>query len=485
MIVARALDDRPRGPLVLSLVLIVAIVACAIAMRPARRSLPNVVLVVVDTLRADSLGSYGAAVATPAIDAVAGAGLRYARAVAQAPWTIPSLSSLLTSQYPSQHGEGVRVSRSSGGTRTLAERLGTRGYTTAAFVEVDTPLFRRGFDSFDVATGTTEERYARAAEHASRATFERARTWLRGNADVPFFLFIHTYALHDYFLGTPPALAHAEARHPSYDGRLRTWRPRPVSEAAGPRIVDDLLASDAEDVAYAKALYEGALLDVDREIGAVDEVLAERGWSDDTIFVLTSDHGEGFAPELGRVHHGGRLHDDLLHVPLLLRWPAGIDPGVEETPVESIDVAPTILSLLSGPTGDAPDGTMAGRALLHRAPAGAGDGSRFRRAADSSSFAFAEESAFTTSEDGRRVTSDERQVALYDGAQKIIRSGRGVEVYDLTRDALEQTDLSRSDPIMRDRLRAEVDRFDGSLGGEGRASSHDVEETLRALGYVE
>lgn len=493
MSAAHAFDSRPprRRWILFAFGLGLSTSALTLVARPSSAaSPPNVVLIVVDTLRADALGSYGAEVRTPAIDAIAAAGLRYSRAVAQAPWTVPSLSSLLTSQYPSQHGEGARVSAASEAGETLAERLRARGYATAAFVEVDTPLLRRGFDSFEVATGTTEERYARAAENASHLTFDRAREWLRADLRQPFFLMVHTFALHDYFLGAPPALEYARRHYPDYDGPLRRWRPRPVAEAAGPKIVEDLLASDAADVRFARALYQGALLEVDREIGRLDAVLAEQDRQRSTLVVLTSDHGEGFAPELGRVHHGGRLHDDLLHVPLILRWPAEIEAGVEETQVESIDVAPTVLALAgaAGAESRKPSRSrsqMNGRALLRRAAVDGGSGPAFEPTDDAPALAFAEESAFVTLADGRREPSDRRQVALYEGTRKIIRSDASDEVYDLASDALERRDLSGSDPLLRARLTAELDRVEGSLGTTTRKDPREVERTLRALGYVE
>jgi arylsulfatase A-like enzyme len=433
-----------------------ALLAAGCSRAPSR---PSIVLVIVDTLRADALGCYGAAARTPGFDAIAAGGVRFEHASAQAPWTAPSIASILTSQYPHEHGIGVsQRAAPSAQTRSLSDVLAERGYRTAAFVELPCDLIGRGFASCTATAGTG----SRAAE-----TFAGARRWMEAQR-APFFVLIHTYEVHDYL--TAPAYATDAARraHPGYGGPFLPRDPPPRGEEA----MALLRAASPGDVAFLQSLYAATVARVDGEIAGLDRALGA-GPLRDTIVAVTSDHGEGFDPARRRVHHGGRLHEDLLHVPLLLRWPGRLTPAVVDAVVESIDLAPTLLGLAQLPAYAG----HRGKPLLQR-----GADARFTPRAPAAG-AFSEESAWRVDDSGERVISPVRQVALQERPYKLIKTGARLELFDLVRDPGETTDLAASrpdrvDPLLR-RLEAAA-----SHPALDPAAATDAAGVLRALGYV-
>ena len=182
---------------------------------------PNVVLIVIDSLRPAALGCYGSAPSvSPSIDRIAADGVRFERAIAQAPWNVPSISSLMTSAYPSQHGQGTTVA-AAGAAATLAETLAGSGYRTAAFSEVSWPLLRRGFQTFEDTAVPGGE--ADPATSPATTTFERALAWIRGKQRGPFFVFIHTNEVQSYFAGKQYAHAVARRENPGYKGSFLDW----------------------------------------------------------------------------------------------------------------------------------------------------------------------------------------------------------------------------------------------------------------------
>lgn len=450
---------------------------------------PNIVLVVIDTLRPDALGSYGAAAPTPHLDAVAGEGLRFSRAVAQAPWTIPSLSSLLTSLYPSEHGQGTRKGPQKTSLTTLTQRLAARGYATAAFMELSAPLLRQGFQTFEVPTGDTDQRFTTVAQPVPSPTFARAVEWLRGSPQRPFFLMIHTYVVHDYFLGKPRQREYALARHPSYRGRFGRWRPRPAAQALGSDLIDELLEASDEDIAFVRSLYDGGVQLVDEDIGCLDAALGELGLKERTVLVVTADHGEGFAPRLHRVNHGGRLHDDLLHIPLVIRWPGHIRAGVEDGRVRSIDITPTLLRIAgrAQETGVEHGSEMRGTPLLtpERGIGSCVRGGRFGPVVSPGRTAFAEESAFLVLPSGRRIRSTVHQVALYEGRYQLIRGGGPAELFDVAEDPGEVQNLIEAQPQIAAAMGQRLGQIVRDLGTAEEGPDDELEESLRALGYIE
>jgi arylsulfatase A-like enzyme len=462
-------------------VLAVAVLAAAFA-APGCRSAPvrpNVVLIVVDSLRADALGCYGAGNSvSPHIDTLASGGLRFERAIAQAGWNLPSLSSLVTSVYPSQHGQGV--AGAAGETRTLAEVLSASGYRTGAFSEVSWALLQRGFDTFSNTAGV--HLYGNPAASSAEPTFGAALDWIRTGGPKPFFALIHTYEVQSYFMAKPHAQAYARRENPSYQGRFLDWGIRDTDTPVGPRVIDALLAADVADLTYVKSLYRGALADVDSQVGRLLEALQQQKLDQNTLVIITSTNGEGFRPDLKRVHHGGRLHDDQLHVPLIVSWPGRVSPGVVRSLAESIDVAPTVLAA----AGLAPEASFKGRSLLVPSTGlwARLTGVRLDPSSDIKTTALAEESALRVTATGRREASTLRQRALYSGWVALIDAGDHVELYDLKADPDEERDLSAGHPEAVAALGADLAQQAAGVALAKGAGS-EVNDQLRSLGYVQ
>jgi arylsulfatase A-like enzyme/cytochrome c-type biogenesis protein CcmH/NrfG len=273
---------------------------------PERR--PNVLLVTIDTLRADRLGAYGYdAAETPALDALASEGILFETVVAPSPLTLPSHASLLTSMSPPVHGLRDNAPyEMNARARLLSEVLQEAGYETAAFVGAYVLHSRfglaRGFDAYDDVFRYGELGGA-IAERRGEDVVQSARAWLesRAGSATPFFAWVHLYDPHDPY--EPPEPFRARFAERPYDG----------------------------EVAYVDGLVQQLL----------DAVASE-----ETIVVVTADHGEGLG-EHGEPTHGLFVYDPTLLVPLLMRVPGSELSGVEVTDqVRLIDVAPTILELV-------------------------------------------------------------------------------------------------------------------------------------------
>lgn len=280
-----------------------------LAIALAALSPPNVVLITIDTLRADHLGSYGAGpAATPALDALAADGLRFSNAISPVPLTRPAHASLLTGLYPQEHGIRDNLpARLDPSIPTLATRLKTAGYHTGAFVGSFLLGRGSGFEAgFDVmgdgsAEGVNDPIGPRAERRAGEVADEALR--FLASAPAPFFLWVHFYD-----------------PHAPYD---------PPDPFAGKG-------------------YRGEIAYADSQLGRLVGALRDRGLLDSTLVVATADHGEGLGDH-GEDEHGALVYEESLHVPLILRGP-GIAPGrVEGEPVSLVDVAPFLLDGGKGP----------------------------------------------------------------------------------------------------------------------------------------
>jgi arylsulfatase A-like enzyme len=337
--------------------------ACA---PPARK--PNVILISIDTLRADRLNSYGyrARELSPALDRLAADGVLFERHIAASPWTTPSHLSLLTSLQPSAHGvtaslkrlgaalrRGADVDRLAPEHETLAEVLSRRGYVTAAFTGGVTMDPRFGFDQ---GFATYDTSMAKLAEWNFAALLE----WIRAHRQRPYFLFWHTFEvhapyLHDDFAAGELAATEAarlakslaRARHATSEGL-----PSPNS------LLRVLEAQGLLKASVCVALYDAGVRSADRWIGRLVERLAQDGQYDQTLIVVTSDHGEqlgeragpgGNPARDGRFYnaHGTTTTEEMVRVPLILKLPAQAQAGQRVAAISrAIDVMPTILDVL-------------------------------------------------------------------------------------------------------------------------------------------
>jgi arylsulfatase A-like enzyme len=311
---------------------------------------PNIVLVSIDTLRSDALRAYDpAARPLPALDTLAARSARFSHALAAAAWTLPSHASLLTGVYPSRHGAVHRDATISPEAPSLASLLAARGYETVAFTDggfLDTSYgFGRGFMRYDDRVSRGVERLpslpagGKPSAEGESDLFARADAFLaQRKPERPLFLFVHTYAVHDYYKAHPwarPAAGTPTATDP--DANLdcltgkRTCSPEHWEALAG--------------------YYRAELERLDGALGALLATTRSSLGGRPTYVVLLSDHGEGLDPELGATHHGGTLRRDVLAVPLLVSGP-GVSAGTRSTPVSLVDVAPTLVALAGARDAD-------------------------------------------------------------------------------------------------------------------------------------
>ncbi|MBL8842169.1 MAG: sulfatase [Planctomycetes bacterium] len=341
--------------------------AVVLAMRPAvhaRRDAAtplDLLLISLDTLRADRVGAFGSKRGlTPNLDRFALRCVRFQRATSPANWTLPAHGSLMTGLQPLVHGAhrfGARVSIA--GWPNLASACAAAGMATAAFTGggyVDAAFgFDRGFERYqtlDALMTPRNLRYARSPRRAmerfnaalrSDVDFADVLEWGAAHADRRSFLFFHTYHAHDY----APAEATARARGLVEPAPF----PSPIELQQG-----DLTAVQpgSAQLADYEARYDATVAEIDATLGALLDALERRGALDHTAIVITADHGEAFL-EHGTLFHATGLHDEVMRVPLLIHAPGALPRDVD-VPVSLIDVAPTLRELAGLPPAEACSG---------------------------------------------------------------------------------------------------------------------------------
>ncbi|MFH1277586.1 MAG: sulfatase [Candidatus Eisenbacteria bacterium] len=412
-----------------------------------------IVLIDIGTLRADHLGCYGYDRATsPNIDALAGESVLFEWAFSQAPMTGPSQASILTGLYPTSHGMAEEGTRLTDEATTLAEALAAHGYTTAAFVDggylSEGFGLNQGFGVYDNSQGGGLE-----------AIGPKAIEWLRGHASENFLLLVHTYDVHTPY--APPA----PHRDLFTNGITPTAGFEPTAEAMEAVRAGDAPALGENDLAYAKALYDGEIHYVDEWVGSFLGVIRELGLDGRATIVLFSDHGEEFG-EHGSVLHE-KLHAAVTRVPLVIRMPGGAEAGRISQVVEMIDLMPTLLELSGAPT----PGVIQGESLV---PLVQGQG-------QPPYVAFSESPHFGG------------QHAMAMGGYHMIyrEEGGEAEFYALGRDPLEQKNLAGTEgerlEVMKRQAgvwREKVSAF-SFAGGEAAAVGEETLEQLKSLGYVQ
>ena len=317
--------------------------------RPRRR---NLVVILIDTLRADALGSYGdRGGLTPRLDALARQGVRFADLQAPSPWTLPSVCSLLTGLQPQTHGAGQRFGDFDpasprhndfaptglpGGVRTLAGVLRRQGFYSLGIYQnfYILPGFgvHQGFDEYTSVEDRAEVLVDRALSRLRRATADR-RT----------FLYLHLFDLHSPYNAPEPECSEVARRLvPAYRGPLGCEADRNPERTSIP---------PAADRPWFQALYRAEVAYTDRQVGRFLDGLRDLGIADRTVVAVVSDHGEEFwdrlaqEDELGydaNSDHGHTLYQELVHVPAILRIP-GRPPGVVRDAVQMVDLFPTLL----------------------------------------------------------------------------------------------------------------------------------------------
>ncbi|MDG2306222.1 MAG: sulfatase [Candidatus Binatia bacterium] len=468
------------------------LVACVRAEEPApavRSSVkPNLLLITVDTLRADHLSAYGYRLPTsPNLDRLAGEGVRFSDATVPWPKTWPAVASMLTGKYPATTGVRMYPRRPlPQDHETLAELLSRAGYETAAVVanvNVSSKFgFDQGFDTFvesweaglEAATGSTT--FANDPGEVkeftgARVVTDQALELLDDLAAAePFFLWLHYIDPHGPY--RPP---------PEYDGLWADeYEVKDVPFEAMPlyqRQYDEA-GAPITNISHYIAQYDREIRFFDDQLQRLLDELAARGLRDDTLLVLTSDHGESLDDDLYLLEHGAAPYQPTAGVPFVLVFPGRIPPGrVVEAPVGLIDLLPTLAAMLDLPSLPA----VQGRSLVATwadSPTAPND------------YVFLESGAYEPS-----------QLSVRKGKWKLARlraprdrqmfDRREFELYDIKADPGEENDLADSHPALVAELqtalndwRSDTPPYAGPENAEMKEVDSRTQALLRALGYV-
>ncbi|MBI4004251.1 MAG: sulfatase [Candidatus Omnitrophica bacterium] len=473
---------------------------------PGGTQRPNILLIVMDTARADRFSSYGYhRKTTPNLDRLAQDGVLFERASSAAPWTLPSHATLFTGLYPAQHQAERPHPRLDSRFATLAELLYDHGYQTAGFSNnhwVSREMnFHQGFEHFDdmLDGGRLINRLAvvrvmkkvtglvtRRLDDGAEATNQSVRRWLKTVFDPgrPFFVFINYREPH-FPYKPPEAFRSRFLRHPrepvekvlEVAASLHRFAPAAHQAARVDRPMRQLLND----------LYDGEIAYLDAKIGELLGELETRRLLDDTVVIVTSDHGENIGDH-GLFGHQFSVYETLLHVPLVLRYPAGLPAGrrVAER-VSLVDLLPTLIELLS----------LAAPSLQAALPGHSWVGSSLVVAPDlpiRSEYAAPVPMLARSRTRGQAI--DERSFmrslkSLSRGGVKFIWASDGHhELYDLRHDPGESQNVIQQFPDTARALKAELDQWLTAMQSAG--TPEDVEpmrewtrKELRALGYLQ
>ncbi len=465
-----------------------------LAALPAR---PSLLLVTVDTLRADHLSVWGYRRETsPAIDELARQGVRLAQAQVQWPKTGPSFASMMTSTYPKDNGIVRQVGIPIPCTfRMLAEELSALGYQTEAVVANGAVgrefFFDQGFDGYFETWKIAEELSGRRASEshpdrnrAERVTDVALAAARRLDAARPYFLWVHYLDPHAPY--APPS-GHGDRfqgdEHFDSAARVAIDRRRTHREIGAIGRHDAV--ERRRDVAFYVARYDAEIRYTDGEIGRLLGGLGALGLDRDRVTVFTSDHGESLGEHAYYFGHGRLPFQTCLHVPFIVHWPGVLEPGIDEEPVELVDLAPTLLALAGK---ELPEGRWAqGRSLVPR----------LLGRPESEGRAFSE-AGYGRDGQWLRTVRDRRFKLVYaplERDQNLI-GGVGTEftLFDLARDPGETLNVADERPEELERLKSALWRWareprfeaavDAAACGDPRAVDHQTEELLRSLGYL-
>jgi arylsulfatase A-like enzyme len=442
------------------------------------RDRPNLILIVVDTLRADHLGSYGYFRNTsPHMDALAGEGVRFDQVVTSIPHTLPAHVSLFTSRYPAEHGVLTNGQTYDGRYKTLAQTLSGEGYATGAFVS-GYPLrsrfgIGRGFETFVDA-----RRWKTPGGEATAAAIQ----WMKKHEDRPFFAWVHLYDPHTPY-GPPEHLR----RRFQTDESLLSW-----VEGRGITSYEDWrdiahktrltkLRTPPGELSFFKNLnlYDAEIAHADELVGRlIMDALGRDGVLDRSLVVLTSDHGEGLG-EHGFWLHGPHLYDEQLLVPLIFRLPGGRHAGrTVKRQAGLVDVLPTLHEVL----GLAAPHPFRGESLAAEI--------RGEVAVQGPRYVFSESRLATSRGSSSPSGAGERSYAVRTREWKLIRTEAGEEeLYSLAGDPQELQNVLKEHGPLAEQLRAEIRNWRESLpavAGSARLDlSKEERRRLRSLGYTD
>lgn len=454
------------------LTLLLALVAVAggvLVLAGGEERPPSIVLVTVDTLRADHLDVYGYTRPTaPHLARLAERGVRFEYGLSQAPWTLPALASIHTSLYPFEHGAVSLDARLPDAGTTVAEVLAEAGYHTVGVVSHVFAARRHGLAQGFIEFDESRARGGAAAVSSQAITeiaLQRLDAWSSsGDSDRPFFLWAHYFDPHDSYV-RHPEFAFAT---PSRAGRLG-----PVVERRQLEQQPDGRPPSAAEVEWAQAAYDEEIAFTDLQIGRLLAGIAALERPEGVVYVVTADHGEMFL-EHGRLFHGLEVWNSLVRVPLILGGDLPQDERgiVIRAPVETASIPATIMGL----------------ARLTEHPFGGVDLLGIVRGDPAPEVVFAE--GLTAWSPGLH-----REAAVGHGFKLIRRRGRDWRLFELARDPDEQNDLlkSREPRVVRAKRRLrrsllahrrDAQRLPSDSAGSKLQLSEDERRHLESLGYA-
>ena len=445
------------------------LLACETTPPPA----PNIVVVTMDTTRADHLGAYGYARArTPAIDALAAAGVRFERAWTVSNNTLPAHVSVLSGLQPQRAGVPRNGHKLPSGTPWAPEALQAAGYDTAAFVSASALSAKLGLDrGFDVYDDSFDVKELDQRQRHGDDTTDAVLAWLGQPRDKPFFLWVHYFDPHYPY--TPPApydsmygAGYTGPADGSLEYLLRIWG----------RGGKEKIETSAADRQRMIDLYDGEIAWLDTQLARLFTAVDQGGRGQDTLIVLTADHGESLDEHGYLFDHGEYVYEPTLHIPLIVRPPLrmGLAPAVVDAAVQNVDVATTALAMAGVPSAAPLDGQDLTPLLAGGAPDPAGR-------------AFAESCRPWQIERRHAGWKNlHKAQAVREGSLKLIATPfqDKLELYDLAADPGELRNVVGDRPEDAKRI---AGALEGWRGGAVDIAVPDAEnmERIKALGYIE
>ena len=437
------------------------------AARPSAADLPNFLLIDIDTMRADRVGHLrGGQSITPTLDALADRGATFSQAYSQSAWTMPAVFSLLTGRYPLlQEVRGDTLPWWGDEVRSVADIVSYYDYRTAiwwgATLLAGDPAFSRGFGDRSDPFGPDSD--------AASAYEVPLTSWIQQEPDRPFLVMLHNIDLHRPRPDVPEAWLHRYA-----DG--------PVDCPLHPlnKVLDRVSASAGPETGQRHAIdhYDGSVTYYDQLLAGYLEQLDQTGMRENTVIVVLSDHGEELF-EHGGLEHGSH-YDTVLRIPLIVVDPRLETPGrVVETPVQTVDLAPTILAR----AGIRRPHDMDGRSLLPLL--GLEDGDYEARPIFSLTDRY---HSSVRSSDLKVLTRSDRDSKPQGGGEIAAEREFVFEAYDLASDPGEKHDLMAADPARVEDLVKQLEqwretRFRDTARAPRRAFSEELQDNIREHGY--
>jgi arylsulfatase A-like enzyme len=454
----------------LTVILLMAIAACSSPAPPEKGPVgslqkPNILLIVIDTIRADYLGCYGASGnPTPNLDRLAADGTRFQQALTVVPTTLSSFASMLTSRYPRQHGVPFNGVVLDAGYLTLPEVMVQNGYHTAAFISSYAM-----HSSFGINQGFEFYQDCLEFERTADDTVDSLLQWMKDYPDTnPYFVMLHLFDPHEPFM---PPMSLAERMYMKISS-LMTGRARGTWEDIN-KAREGALTETGEPTLSARQLgqlYSREITFTDSQIGRLMEGLRQQGMLKNTHVVITGDHGETLWEHRKPFDHGPDVYHTSIHVPLIFSSPELDVPSghVLRTPVQSIDLAPTLLDMVGMPC---PEEFM-GHSYRHLIHGMADKDSP----APEPFFIEATKPLIAPEEIADTWPNADKPRAIFSGRLKLIQypvEDNRLEFYDLAIDPEEKNNLiDTDDPQLKDQIRV-----------LHQTLNHWHEETLRQQRY--